>query len=90
MMQIQSRLISNYIKLHYSMVFIFLHVSNIMFSGVFPFQTNSEAMNPEILDTNIRSGDRPVPGIRKSIIANVKSRNWLDVRPQKLCSIVGR
>lgn len=57
------------------MMFAFLHVSNTMFSGVFPFQINSETMNPEIFDTNIRSGDRPVLGIWKSIIANVKSRD---------------
>jgi hypothetical protein len=57
------------------MVFTLLHVSNIMLSGVFSFQTNSEAMNPEIFGTNIRSGDRPVPGIWKSITANVKPRN---------------
>lgn len=55
------------------MVFTFLHVSTIMFSDVFPFQTNSEAMNSEIFNTNIRSGDLPVPRIWKSIIANVKS-----------------
>jgi hypothetical protein len=46
-----------------------------MLSGVFAFQLNSEAMNLEIYGTNIRSGDRPFPGIWKSIIAKVKSRN---------------
>jgi hypothetical protein len=45
-----------------------------MMSGVFPFQTNSEAMNTEIQGKNIRSGGQPVPGIWKSIIAKVKSR----------------
>lgn len=64
------------------MVFILLHVSDIMLPSVSHIRINSEATNPEISGKNNRQKYRAISGILNSVTAEVKSRNWFDFTPR--------